>query len=194
MKHIVRTLLVAVALVVGFTMAARADNSAGRLPISIYTEPAGGIIHIDNQRIGPAPVTDWVVTPGKHKVSVYRQGMPMVVREITVTKATGQRFTINTTMCAKCSAKCTAACAKCADCKKMGKMCPKCTEACKQMCAKCPECQKMCGVKACPDCKDGKKCAKCSAAKHDCKDPKNCKNCKDAKNCKDGGDCSKTKK
>lgn len=165
MKHLARNLILAVALTLGFALAAQAQGAAGRYPISIITEPCSGIVHIDGQRIGPAPVTDWVVTEGKHKVTIYRPGKPTATREINVTKATGQRFVINLAMCDKCAAKCAAACAKCADCKKMGKVCPKCSEACKQMCAKCPECQKMCGKGTCAECKGDKKCDECTKSK-----------------------------
>lgn len=166
MKTLVRTLVLAVALVLGFACVAQAEASAERIPISIVTEPTGGTVHLDHQRIGPAPVLDWAVQPGKHTVTITRTGRPDVTREIHVTKVTGQRFVIMTNMCAKCAAKVTEMAAACKACKKMGKMCPECTAACKAMCAKCAECQKLCGMSGgCGDCKSAKSdCGKCKDA------------------------------
>ncbi|NDD30136.1 MAG: PEGA domain-containing protein [Proteobacteria bacterium] len=169
MKRLIHVAMLAIALVAGFSLTAWADAPT-RIPISIYTEPAGGVVHIDNQKIGNAPVTDWVVAPGTHKVAISRQGKVVCTREIKVSKA--ERFTINAPMSVACAAmckKCMAAMAKCAACKKAGKTCAMCAE----MCAKCADCKQMsakpaakAGSDCCGDCKRlGKTCPKCATKK-----------------------------
>jgi hypothetical protein len=93
MKRLGYSLLLAAGLVAA-PLFAHAQGAPTRTPISIYTQPAGGEVWVDNQRVGTAPVTDWVVLPGNHKISVRHLGYQRSSENVTVKPGVGQRFTI----------------------------------------------------------------------------------------------------
>jgi hypothetical protein len=90
----VQTLLIVLGAVVALSCAAWAQVS--RVAISIHTSPGGGIVYLDNQRLGPAPITDWATSTGVHKITVRVNGQVAASRDMNIRKS--QKITLNLKM------------------------------------------------------------------------------------------------